>query len=101
MQNKIIQTLAVASSIVGPSDSCARGPLVLQESSFSTNLSNVDSTILLNWHDSLVVASKEKNSLTNLKKQSSYIAQFKQQQIEDEYQFSILGGDHSRATANG
>jgi len=97
MQNKIIQTLAVASSIGGPSDSCAEGPLVLKKSTHAKNLSNTVSQISFNWHDPLVVASKEKNSLKILNKQSSYITQFVQQQIEDEYPFLVLSGDHSSA----
>jgi arginase len=44
-----------------------------------------------------VVSSKQKNSLNALKKQSCYISQFVQQQIEDKQQFLILGGDHSCA----
>jgi len=97
MQNKIIQTLAVASSIGSPSDSCADGPLVLQKSTYAKDLSNADNGISFNWYDPLVVASKEKNSLKILNKQSSYITQFVQQQIEDEYPFLILSGDHSSA----
>ena len=97
MQNKIIQTLAVASSMGSPLDSCAEGPLVLKNSTWAANLSNADSGISFNWHDPLVVANKEKNSLKILKKQSSYITQFVQQQIEDEYPFLILSGDHSSA----
>jgi len=97
MQNKIIQTLAVASSIGGPSDSCAQGPLVLQESIYASDLSDADRKISLNWHEPLLVSSKEKNSLQILKKQSFYITQFVQQQIEDEYPFLILSGDHSSA----
>jgi len=97
MQNKIIQTLAVASSIGGPSDSCAKGPLVLQESINAADLSDADRKISLNWHEPLVVSSKEKNSLQILKKQSFYITQFVQQQVEDEYPFLILSGDHSSA----
>ena len=97
MQTKIIQTLAVASSIGGSSESCAQGPLVLQQSSSASNLSNDDKALSLNWHEPLVVAGNEKNSLNILKKQSFYITQFVQQQIEDEYPFLIFSGDHSSA----
>lgn len=97
MQNKIIQTLAVASSIGGASDSCAQGPQVLQESIYASNLSNADRELSLNWHEPLIVSSKEKNALNILKKQSFYIAQFVQQQIEDEYPFLVLSGDHCSA----
>ena len=97
MQTKIIQTLAVASSIGGSSESCAQGPLVLQQSSSASNLSNDDKALSLNWHEPLVVANNEKNSLNILKKQSFYITQFVQQQIEDEYPFLIFSGDHSSA----
>jgi len=97
MQTKIFQTLAVASSIGGSSESCAQGPLVLQQSSSASNLSNDDKALSLNWHEPLVVANNEKNSLNILKKQSFYITQFVQQQIEDEYPFLIFSGDHSSA----
>jgi len=101
MQKKIIQTLAVASSNGGSSESCAQGPLVLQQSSYASNLSKIDKAndkaLSLNWHEPLVVAGNEKNSLNILKKQSFYITQFVQQQIEDEYPFLIFSGDHSSA----
>jgi len=97
MQNKIIQTLAVASSIGGSSDNCAQGPLVLQKSAYAADLSVDDKALSLNWHGPLLVASNEKNYFNILKKQSFYITQFVQQQIEDEYPFLILSGDHCSA----
>lgn len=101
MQKTIIQTLAVASGIGGSSESCAQGPVVLQQSTSGSDLSSNDKandkSLSLNWHEPLVVASNEKNSLNVLKKQSFYIAQFVQQQIEDEYPFLIFSGDHCSA----
>ena len=97
MQNKIVQILTVASSIGSPSDSSAKGPLILKKSTYAANLSTADNRVSFNWHEPLVVANNDKNSLKILKKQSSYITQFVQQQIEDEYPFLILSGDHSSA----
>ena len=97
MHKKIIQTLGVASSIGGPSDTCGQGPLILQESEYAKELTLENDVLSINWHEPLVVNTTEKNSLKLLKKQSCFIAQYCQQQLEDEYNFLVLGGDHSSA----
>jgi len=97
MTKKTIQTLGVASSIGGPSETCDQGPLVLEKSDFNKLFSSDNERLSLHWHDPLVVNSTEKNSLKLLKKQSFYVGQFCQKQLEDENSFLILGGDHSTA----
>jgi len=92
MNKKIIPTLGVASSIGGPSDSCALAPAVLQSSTFSSLLS-----VELKWEPMLKVSNENKNSLNMLHKQSRVISQFSQQQFDDNKSFLVLGGDHSIA----
>jgi len=97
MANKTVQVLGVASSIGGPSETCAQGPLVLQKSRFANEAPFNKTQLALNWHEPLVVNSPNKNDLNVFKKQSFYISQFVQQQVEDKQQFLILGGDHACA----
>lgn len=95
MNKKTILTLGVASCVGGPSSSCAKAPHVLKDSNYSSLLTEV--SIELDWQPIIDVASKEKNSLRTLYKQSCVISQFSQEQIENHQPFLVLGGDHSIA----
>ena len=93
MNKKIIPTLGVASSVGGPSSSCATGPGILKFSEYSSRLSNSE----LRWESLLEVSNNNKNSLNILNKQSCVISQFAQLQLENNKSFLVLGGDHSCA----
>ncbi len=93
MSKKIIPTFGVASSIGGPSNSCADAPKVLQASVYNSLLKNTQ----LQWQPLLEVSNESKNSLSMLKKQSHLISQFTQQNLEEKKTFLVLGGDHSIA----
>lgn len=93
MNKKTIPTLGVASSIGGPSNSCATGPVILKSSEYSSLLNNSE----LKWEPLLEVSNNNKNSLNILNKQSCIVSQFVQLQQEKNKSFLILGGDHSCA----
>ncbi|VAW61711.1 Arginase [hydrothermal vent metagenome] len=93
MSKKIIPTFGAASSIGGPSNSCADAPKVLQASAYNSLLKNTQ----LQWQPLLEVSNENKNSLNRLKKQSHLISQFTQQNLEEKKTFLVLGGDHSIA----
>ncbi len=92
-----IPTLGVATSLGGPSDSCARAAQVLKQSACTSLLNK---QIELQWEPVLEVSPDVKNSLKIYHKQSCVISQFTQQQVENEQAFLVLGGDHSIAAGS-
>ncbi len=92
-----LPVLGVASSIGGPSESCAQGPQVIKSSTYSSLLGELAMPIRLDWQPLLEVAHQNKNSLDVLKKQSCVINQFSAEQFEQRSPFIVLGGDHSCA----
>ncbi len=94
---KPIKTLGVASCIGGPSSSCGEGAKVLSRSPFIDRIRGHNSHLELDWQPLLEVNQPSSNSLDILKKQSSVISQFTQQQVEKAEPFIVLGGDHSCA----
>ena len=97
MKHKTVATLGVASSVGGPSASCAKAPHRLRDSVYATRLENKNCVINLQWQPVLEVSDQVKNSLDTLHKQSCFISQFTQQQVEEKQPFLLLGGDHSIA----
>ncbi|VAW62172.1 Arginase [hydrothermal vent metagenome] len=95
-----IPTLGVATSLGGPSDSCAQAAQVLKRSAYTSLLSNDKTVMDLQWEPVLEVSTKVKNSLKIWHKQSCVISQFTQQQVEEGKAFLVLGGDHSIAAGS-
>ncbi|VAW65596.1 Arginase [hydrothermal vent metagenome] len=97
IKNIEIPVLGVATSLGGPSKSCAQGAQVLKQSGYVSLLINQEPSIELQWEPVLEISDKHKNSLNTFHKQSCVISQFTQQQVEDKKPFLVLGGDHSIA----
>ncbi len=97
MNKKVIPTFGVASSLGGPSDTCADGARVLKVSSYQKLLGELPEPVELDWQPLLEVSGEHRNSLDLIKKQSCVISQFTQQQLEAFHPFIVVGGDHSTA----